>query len=151
MISSVLLSGCNEHGSICPPKKIYQTLLRTVDLHLFPLKSVGRDLCSLISSLSHCNWWVMIRTVYSPLPKSSKDELYFLTLPQLFDFYGSGSWQEKCKGTTTLPSAIQDAELSFDLGPCYERKRDVFSRLPQGDQQFPIKNLTEAMSRSEQE
>lgn len=36
------------------PKKIYQTLLhKTVDLILFHLKSVGRDLGSLISSQSY--------------------------------------------------------------------------------------------------
>lgn len=105
-----------------------------------PFKVCGKRLVLLIFiTITQCNWWVMIRTMYTPLPKTSKDELYFLMLPQLFGFYGSGTWQEKCKGTTTVPSAIQDAELSFDLCPCYERKRDVFSRLPQGDQQFLLK------------
>lgn len=41
------------------PNKIYQMLLlKIVDLILFPLKSVGRDFGSLISSLSH-------RAIYS--------------------------------------------------------------------------------------
>lgn len=99
-----------------------------------------RDLCFLNSTtVTQCNWWVMIRTMCIPLPNRSKDEFYFLMLPQLFGFYGSGTWQEKCKGTTALPSAIQYAELPFDFDPCHDRKRDVLSRLPQGEQQFLLK------------
>lgn len=89
-----------------------------------PFKVCGKRFVLLnFIMITQCNWWVMIRTTYNPLLKSSKDQLCFLMLPQLFGFYGPGICKEKCKGTTTLLSAIQDAELLFDLGPCYERKR----------------------------
>lgn len=133
-MSSMLLSSWNKFGCIYTLLKKLSETSENCRFAPIPFKVCGKRLVLLnFITVTQCNWWVMIRTMYTPLPKCSKDELYFLMLPQLFGFYGSGAWQ-KCKGTATLPSAIQDAELPFDLGPCHGRKRDVLSRLPQGDQ-----------------
>lgn len=108
-------AGMNMVAYIHPPKKLSETS-ENCKLAPIPFVVCGKRLVFLnFITITQCNWWAMIRTMYSPLPKCCKDELYFLTLFQPFGFYGSGTWQEKCKGSTTLPSALQDAELPFDL------------------------------------
>lgn len=47
--------------------------------------------------------WVVLRVMHNPLPKSSKDEQYFLMLPQLFAFFWPATGQAPSrKGARTL-------------------------------------------------
>lgn len=125
------------------PNKIYQTLLKTVNLILFPLKSVGRDLGSLVSPLSHS-------AIYSV--GCAQGDVHLVTQKQygwtilfnvasalwlLLASHRSSAWWEKCKGTATLLPAIQDAEVTtLILAIACKRKRDMLSRLPSRDQWF---------------
>lgn len=111
------------------PNKIYHTLLTTVDLILFLLKSVGRDLGSLVSSLWHS-------AIYSagcaqgnvhPITQKQLGRTILFNVASALWLLLARHWQEKCKGTATLLPAIHDAEVTTLILTLAQKRKRTWS------------------------